>query len=99
MIAQKRPPALRRRASPLCHVFGHACLPDIDAELEQFAMNPRCSPQWIGEAHLADQLPDLERDLWSSPVRPRFPPPVGSEPRSVPANDGLWADHHERRSN
>src|SRR5262249_356819 len=34
MIAKKRPPALRRWASPPGHVFGYTCLPDIDAELE-----------------------------------------------------------------
>jgi hypothetical protein len=44
MVAQKRPPALRRWASPTCHVLGHARLPDIDAKLEKFAMNPRRSP-------------------------------------------------------
>jgi hypothetical protein len=31
----------------------------MDTELEQFAVNPRPSPQWIGNAHLSDQLADL----------------------------------------
>ena len=99
MVAQKRAPALRRWASPPCHVLGHARLPDIDAELEKFAINPRRSPQWIGKAHLADQLADLKRHLWSSPARPRFPAPVGSEPRPMPPNDSLWPDDRQRRSN
>ena len=62
-------------------------------------MNPRRSPQWIGKAHLADQLADLKRHLWSSPARPRFPAPIGSEPRTMPSNDGLWPDDRQRISN
>jgi hypothetical protein len=34
-------------------------LPNIDTELEQFAVNPRRSPQSIGNAHLPDQLADV----------------------------------------
>ena len=37
----------------------HAALPNVDAELEQLTINPRRSPQRIGNAHLADQLADL----------------------------------------
>ena len=43
-----------RRANPPPHqIFGHAGLADIDAKLEKLAMDPRCSPQRIGAAHLA----------------------------------------------
>ena len=31
--------------------LGHARLPDIDAEFEQLAIDPRRSPQRIGKAH------------------------------------------------
>src|SRR5271166_2513617 len=55
-------------------------------------MDPWSSPQRIGKAHLADQLADLERHRRSSPVRPRLPTPIGSEPSTVPANDGLGPD-------
>jgi hypothetical protein len=30
-----------------------------NTEHEQFAVNARRPPDWIGHAHLADQLPDL----------------------------------------
>ena len=43
------------------HVLGHARLSDIDAELEQFSMDSRRSPQRIGNAHLADELAYLQR--------------------------------------
>ena len=45
MVAQKRPPALRRGTPPPRHVLGHTRLPDSDAEFEQFAIDPRGSPQ------------------------------------------------------
>src|SRR6202012_3931690 len=61
MIAEERPPALGWRVSSLGHVRGHAGLSDIDAELEEFSMDPRRSPQRIGNAHLADKLAYLHR--------------------------------------
>src|SRR6202043_1396127 len=89
MIAKERPPALGRRVSSLGHVLGHAGLSDIDAELEEFAMDPRRSPQRIGNAHLADKLAYLRRYRWSAATAPRLPPPVRSEPCAVPFNHGL----------
>src|ERR1700745_1388488 len=50
VIADECPPALRRRGSPPDHVLGHAGLSDIDAELEELSMDPRRSPQRIGNA-------------------------------------------------
>src|SRR5712692_6584320 len=44
MVAQKGRPALGRRSPPPRHVLGYTRLPDIDAELEQFAVDPRCTP-------------------------------------------------------
>src|ERR1700722_17845415 len=89
MIAKERPPALGWRLSSLGHVLGHARLSDIDAELEEFSMDPRRSPQRIGNAHLADKLAYLRRYSWSAPTAPRLPPPVRSEPGAVPFNHGL----------
>src|SRR6202162_3162400 len=58
VIADKGSPALGRRVSSPDYVLGHAGLADLDAELEEFAMDPRRSPQRIGNAHLADKLAD-----------------------------------------
>jgi hypothetical protein len=55
------------RVSSLGHVLGHAGLSDIDADLEEFSMDPRRSPQRIGNAHLADKLAYLRRYSWSPP--------------------------------
>src|ERR1700751_2424013 len=89
MIAKECRPALGRRVSSPGHVLGHAGLSDIDAELEEFAMDPRRSPQRIGNAHLADKLAYLRRYSWSATTAPRLPPPVGSQPGGVPFNHGL----------
>src|ERR1700731_310999 len=70
MIAKERPAALGWGVSWLGHVLGHAGLSDIDAELEEFSMDPRRSPQRIGNAHLADKLACLQRNCW--PATPRF---------------------------
>jgi hypothetical protein len=34
-------------------------LADLDAELEQLAMNPRRTPERVGTAHLPNQVPNL----------------------------------------
>jgi hypothetical protein len=41
-------------------------LPDIDAELGQFAMDARRAPQRVGSAHPADQVADFGTRLGSS---------------------------------
>src|SRR3984957_11558955 len=76
MIAEKRPPALGRRISSPDHVLGHAGLSDIDAELKQLSMDPRRSPQRIGNAHLADKLAHLHRNCWPAAPRFRFAAPI-----------------------
>src|ERR1017187_8302947 len=54
MVMKKRLPALRRWSSSFDHILGHARLADIDAELKQLSVDPRRSPQRVGDAHLAD---------------------------------------------
>src|ERR1700751_315983 len=56
MVMKERLPALRRWSSSFDHILGYARLSDVDAELEQLSMDPRRSPQRIGNAHLADKL-------------------------------------------
>src|SRR6266852_2231034 len=69
MIADKGSPALGRRVSSPDHVFGDAGLADLDAELKQLAMDPRRSPQRIGNAHLADQPSYFDRNRRSAGTR------------------------------
>jgi hypothetical protein len=43
------------RSTPLDHVLGNARLCDLKLELEQFAVDARCAPQRVPDAHLPDQ--------------------------------------------
>ena len=56
MVAQKRLPSLGRRSPIPRHILGNGRLADIDAKLEQFAMDPRRTPERVGKADFADQL-------------------------------------------
>src|ERR1700692_1789367 len=96
MIAKERPPALGWRVSSLGHVLGHAGLSDIDAELEEFSMDPRRSPQRISNAHLADKLAYLRRYSWSATTTSRLPAPIRSETRAMPTDDRIRLDDHQR---
>ncbi len=95
MIAQKGLPALRRWMPSPGHVFCHGGLPDIDAKLEQFAVDPRCSPKRVRDTHVANELANVRRCLWPATVRSRFPAPVGSEPSAVPADHRLRLENFQ----
>ena len=55
-------------------------------------MDPRCAPEGIGKAHLADQVSDLPGNPWSARSIPRLPPPERLEAAPVPAQHGLGLD-------
>src|ERR1700733_2484412 len=92
MVMKERPPSLRGRNPLPHHIFGHAGLADIDAKLEKLAMDPRCSPQRIGAAHLADKLAYFYRHGRSSAGVLRFPSPIRSKSPTVPTDYGLRSD-------
>src|ERR1700693_4007949 len=52
VIAEKRPPALRRWPRVAAHVPSDRRLGDLEAELEQLTMNPRRAPKCVRTAHL-----------------------------------------------
>src|SRR5215216_2125191 len=56
MIAKECLPALRRWPPSLRHILCHRGLAEIDAKLEQLAVDPWCSPQWVRDTHLANEL-------------------------------------------
>src|ERR1700680_672648 len=85
-------PPLGRRSPPPRRILCNGGLPDIDAELEKLAMNPGCSPQWVGETDLANELTDFQRGLWTATARSRFPAPIRSEAGTMPADHGLRPD-------
>ncbi|MGA7387104.1 MAG: hypothetical protein WBW99_04135 [Pseudolabrys sp.] len=64
VIAQEGAPSPAWRSTPLDHVLGNARLRDLKPEFEQFAVDTRRSPQWVLDAHLLDQRPQLRVNLW-----------------------------------
>jgi hypothetical protein len=55
MIGEECPPGLGGRAAAARHVSGHGRLTDVDAELQEFTVDSRCTPERIGLRHLANQ--------------------------------------------
>src|SRR6202165_862480 len=92
VIAEKRPPALRRWPRVAAHVPSDRRLGDLEAELEQLTVNTRRAPQGVRTAHLANERAQLSRDLRSANTVAGSPAPIRPEPSTVPANDGLRPD-------
>jgi hypothetical protein len=44
MVLQEGAPSLRRRFAAAHHIFADTALPDVDAQLEQFAVDAGCTP-------------------------------------------------------
>src|SRR6266566_3479043 len=89
MVVQEGGPALR--LAPIVVTFQamqisrHGRFGDLEPELEQFAMNARCSPARILRLHAPNQLADLGPDLRPSRVAgPRTPSPEQPEAGAVP---------------
>src|SRR5262245_36855320 len=92
MVAQKGEPSLRGWPISLDHVLGDAGLSDLEAKLEQFAMDARRAPQQIVHAHPSDQRPHIRVDWRPASEGAGFPSPVPAEAGTVPTHDGLWPD-------
>ena len=78
-----------------CHILGDRRLTHLDAELEEFAMDPGRTPERIGKAHIPDQLTDFEWDLRSAYPRARLPSPEQAKPGPVTADNRLRFDDHQ----
>src|SRR6202022_2876835 len=63
--------------------------------LEQFAMNTRCSPKRIFDAHPPDQRAQLRLDLWPPSPWARLPTPVAAKAGPMPTNESLGPDDCE----
>src|SRR3954453_15379536 len=59
-------------------------------------MNARRTPEQVGQAHVADQLADPQRDSRSPAAPSRFPTPERSKASPVPTNDSLGLDDGQR---
>lgn len=81
------------------HILTHARLPDIDAQLQQFAVDVRNSPKRVLGAHFSDQLTDFHRHRRTTRQTVlNFPCPEQSEALAVPDNDGFRLDDEQGRT-
>src|ERR1700737_518878 len=92
---QEGPPSLAGWPSPFDHVLGNARLCDLKPKLEQFAMNTRCSPKRIFDAHPPDQRAQLRLDLWPPSPWARLPTPVAPKAGPMPTHERLGPDDCE----
>src|SRR5262245_60756794 len=95
MVTQEGAPCLGRRSTSLHHVLCDAGLSDLEAELEQLAMNARRSPQGIFRAHPLDKRAQIRIDFRAACKGAGFPPPVPTEARSMPAHECLGPDDRD----
>ena len=66
VIAEEGLPALRWRATSPNHVLGHSRLGDLDAELEQLAVEARCTPQRVLSTDTPNKTSDVGRHRGSA---------------------------------
>jgi len=92
MVAQEGAPSLGRRPTSLDHVLRDAGPSDLEAELEQLAMDARSSPQRIFRADPADERAQCRVDLWPASKGAGFPTPVPTEAGPMPTDKGLRSD-------
>src|ERR1700726_1879070 len=95
MVVKESLPGLRPPSPAPRHVLGDRRLRDLDPELQQFPMDPRCAPQPIGQAHLPDQAPHLNWTLGTTATRAALPAPVQPETGPMPADDSLRLDNRD----
>src|SRR5258708_23984878 len=89
VIVEECPPGLGGWLAAAHQILAHTGLADIDAELEQLAVNPRRSPEWVLTTHGPNQRAHLFRH--GRPPRltaADLPSPEQAKAFPVPADDG-----------
>ena len=96
MVLQERSPSLRGRLRLSGEVLRDGRLRQRESQLEELAMDPRCTPRGVCLMHLQDELSNLGIDWRSARAqRSALPAPVESESLAVPPDDGLRLNDHE----
>src|ERR1035441_1348847 len=94
MVAEEDQPALElvRRGGASWQIAGHRTLVDHQAQLQQFAMNPRRSPTILA-GHPPDESLHLRWDTGATrSLGPGYPPPEQLETLTLPINHGVRLD-------
>jgi hypothetical protein len=97
VVSEERPPGLRGLGTTRGHEAGDGALGDVDAELEELAVDARRTPQGIRRGHRPDEGGDLGADGWAAASGPaREASPVLAEAAPLPSEDGIRRDDDQR---
>src|SRR5258708_5076316 len=95
VVAQEGAPSLGRRSTSPDHILRDAGLSDVEAKLEQLAMDARGSPQRVFRTHPPDQRAQISGDLRSASKRAGFPTPVPTEAGPMPTDKGVASENSD----
>src|SRR5215472_12234847 len=88
---------LRRWLAAAQHILGDTAFAEVDAELEQLAVNARCTPRGILPTHLADQVSSFAGNREPSALSPpNLPGPKQAEAHAMPSHNRLRLDDGQR---
>jgi hypothetical protein len=93
VIHQKGPPSLGSRFARPRQIFGHRGLRHLNSQLEQFSVNPRCTPTGGGLVHAPNEITKVCRYFRPSRKASRFPRPMPGKSSAVPAQDRVGRHH------
>jgi hypothetical protein len=65
------------------------------AEVHAKAVDPRCSPKRVRDAHVANELANVRRCRWPATARSGFPAPIGSKSGTVPTDHRLRLENFQ----
>jgi hypothetical protein len=74
-------------------------LGDVEAQLEQFAMDPWRALERALAAQLSDQRSKVRVDPRSPSSRTRLPKPIEAESSPMPSDQSLWLDQDQGAQN
>ena len=92
MIVNEGLPGLQRPAPPGHHVDRNRGLGDIDAQLEQFAVDLGGAPPRVLETHSSNEVAHFLGDPRSATAPTGSPPPVSCKTQPVPTHDCFGSD-------
>jgi hypothetical protein len=78
------------------HELCEGRLTQIDAKLQQFAVNPRRAPEWVRVGHCANQYADIARYGRPADAMTSLPPPQQAEALAMPRDHGVRLHDDER---
>ena len=93
VILEERPPRLGWRFRTADHVFGNGSLGNLNVQLHQLTVDPRCAPDRVLAAHGSNQIADLFGNLRPSGLSvPNLESPIPTKSLTMPADDGFRHD-------